>query len=73
MEQENQNQEMTKSENQLADLESVLGPMSMMEARLEGDFLSSIIDIDIDIETPLDSQALAQEIQEEKQEEKKLH
>lgn len=45
---ENQNQPQNTTDSKLADLESVLGPMSLGAAQLDGEFLSSLIDIDLD-------------------------
>jgi len=45
---ENQNQPRNTTESQLADLESVLGPMSMMQAKFDDEFIGALIDIDID-------------------------
>ncbi len=47
---ENQNNPQNSTKEQLEDLESVLGPMSILNARFDGDFLSSIIDIDEPVE-----------------------
>lgn len=45
---DNQTQPQHSTDSKLADLESVLGPMSLGAAQLDGDFLSSLIDIDLD-------------------------
>ena len=52
---ETQNQTPNTKESQLADLESVLGPMSILEAKIDGDFLGQIIDIDVDIDSEEDT------------------